>query len=215
MTASILLVWCFTRRCFATARELGLEQGEQHRLLRLAAAHAAETELRDRSQSAAVAGASARAAAPAHAGAAEAVSPEAPQLAEEDQQPAAVQGEPVPEPTMSGRTSASADDRAAAEGDGAGLLGEVPLTDDGPVRATAATLAADRPQLQTPSTEQLDWADTSVASAARTEARDRQVDFVRGVCRRLQTKLPVSFSRYCAVAKSLIWQVFMRVVSGE
>jgi hypothetical protein len=38
------------RRCFATARELGLEQGEQVRLLKLAAEHAAETERAARRQ---------------------------------------------------------------------------------------------------------------------------------------------------------------------
>ena len=40
-------------RCFATARELGLEQGEQVRLLKLAAEHAAETERAARSRAAA------------------------------------------------------------------------------------------------------------------------------------------------------------------
>jgi len=186
------------RRCFATARELGLEQGEQHRLLRLAATHSAETQDRERSRSAAAAVAGASAAPRLNAGGAEAASPQAPLTTAEDQQPVAAQGEPTPESMMSGLTPASADSRAAADGGGVGLPGDADLAEDGPARqATAPNPAADRPQVQTPSTEQPDRTGTSVTSAARTAAGDRQAGFMRAVCRRLQAELPVTSSRQC------------------
>ena len=206
MTAFTVQLRWSARRCFATARELGLEQGEQHRLLRLAAAHAVKTlEARERSRPAAPATPSAGQAAPPDAAGAKAVSPQAPPTGEEEQQPAAAKGEPAQESTMAGLTSASADSPAAPEGGGVAWPTDA-VMDDSLVEPTAATTAADWPQFRTPSTEQGRHY-IAVTSAVRTAANDRQMEFMRDVCRRLQAELPVRFSRQRTDVMLLPWQM--------
>ncbi len=126
---------------------------------------------------------------------------------EDDQQPATAQGEPAPDSTMSEfapLAPASGDSHAAAEDGRVVLPGEAVLVDDGPARR--ATPAAARPQVQMPSSRQPDRTATSVTSAARTAASDRQAKFMRGVCGRLQAELAVSFSRQCKVDVLLLQQ---------